>query len=187
MDRFSYLTPSLERAIVQLARQALLAQASHKPLPDPAKAPAPMRSHRAGVFVTVVNPARRLRGCWGTVTPTRADIAQELIQAAAGAAVRDTRFKPLRPSEVAGLSIYVSLIGPPEPGVPASRIDPLRQGVLVRAAGGREAVALPHEGKTVRRLSEVAREKARIGPNEPVEITPFRTRVVIGKPIGVGA
>ena len=50
-----------------------------------------MRNHRAGAFVSI-HEHGRLRGCIGTILPTRTNLAQEIIANAVSASTRDPRF-----------------------------------------------------------------------------------------------
>lgn len=66
-----------------------------------------------GTFVTL-HENKLLRGCIGNIEPTK-PIFQSVADNANHAAFKDRRFSPVRPSEVAGLHIEISILTPPEP------------------------------------------------------------------------
>lgn len=67
----------------------------------------------SGAFVTLKRGGR-LRGCIGTLV-CRLPLPEEVARAAVSAATEDPRFEPLRVSELAGLDVEVSILGPLEP------------------------------------------------------------------------
>ena len=96
----------------------------------------------SGAFVTLKRGGR-LRGCIGTLE-CRRPLAEEIARVAVSAALEDPRFAPLQASELVGLRIEVSVLGPLEP------IDPLdpdaiaigRHGLVVEQ-GRRHGLLLP--------------------------------------------
>ena len=98
--------------------QVLLAHARHAieslfRAPGAALPDAPFLDEPGATFVTLRLDGE-LRGCIGTLEaeqPLRHDVARN----ARNAALRDPRFEPLSEKELAGLSIEVSLLSPPEP------------------------------------------------------------------------
>ena len=64
-------------------------------------------------FVTLRSADGSLRGCVGTLAPTRA-LAVDVAENAYRAGFFDPRFEPLRAAELAGLALSVSLLGTPE-------------------------------------------------------------------------
>ena len=129
---------------------------------------------RAGAFVSI-HKLGRLRGCIGTSAPTQRCLAEEIIRNAVSAAVSDPRFDPIRPEELPLLEISVDVLGEPEPVASEDELDPKRYGVIV-TRGRRRGLLLPDlDGvDTVARQVAIARQKAGIGPNEPVELQRFR-------------
>jgi AMMECR1 domain-containing protein len=159
---------------LRLARRALEASAHGKAYSLPRDLPAELTTRRAGAFITLVRNGK-LRACWGTLEPQHRNLANEIVAAAQGVCTRDTRFPPLHPDEVRYLRIILTIVdSPPEPSDP-TRIRPREHGVLVRS-GERSAVVLPHEGRTVRRMLAMARQKAGIHEGEPVEVYVFRVQ-----------
>jgi AmmeMemoRadiSam system protein B/AmmeMemoRadiSam system protein A len=102
------LDPGARKELGAIARQAVQAAARGKqPAPPPSGHAALGRPGRA--FVTLYAEGR-LRGCIGDLQGT--DALGRVVQRMAGAAaVRDPRFPPLGPDELAHLQIEISVIG----------------------------------------------------------------------------
>ncbi|HHW41164.1 MAG TPA: AmmeMemoRadiSam system protein A [Syntrophomonadaceae bacterium] len=145
---------------------------THKLLPVPDPLPAGMEG-KAGVFVSLKKHGQ-LRGCIGTIEPVQENIAAEIIHNAVSAAVQDPRFWPVELKEVPELKISVDVLTPPEPVASEKDLDPKRYGVIVRSKG-RTGLLLPNlEGiNTVTEQVAIARQKAGIRPDEPVELERF--------------
>lgn len=128
---------------------------------------------RAGAFVSLKKRGE-LRGCIGTYLPVRESLAQEIVDNAISAATRDPRFPPVREDELDDLDISVDVLSEPEPVPDESFLDPKKYGVIVRR-GSRLGLLLPDlEGvETVEEQLRIARAKAGINPDEPVEIFRF--------------
>lgn len=161
---------------VVLARQALRHYLEHgRPLATPEPLPDEFNL-RAGAFVSL-KKGGDLRGCIGTVEPVRRNLAEEIIMNAVSAAVKDPRFEPVRPEEIDELTFSVDVLMPPEKiGSPAD-LDPRKYGVLLRS-GQRSGLLLPDlEGiDTADEQIAIARRKAGIDPQEPVELYRFEVR-----------
>ncbi len=128
---------------------------------------------QAGVFVSIKKHGQ-LRGCIGTTEPTQPNIVDEVRQNAISAAIRDPRFEPVSADELDDLVYNVDLLKPAEPIAGIEELDPGRYGVIVRS-GRRTGLLLPNlEGiETVDEQVAIARKKAGIGSNEPVELERF--------------
>lgn len=162
--------------VTLLAQEAMEAWLQGRSYCVPRWLPPEFTSHRAGAFVTLVQNGK-LRACWGTLEPQHANLAEEIVAAARGVCTRDTRFPPIRPQELPKLRLIVSIVlSPPQPAR-EWQIRPLEHGVLVRR-GARSAVVLPHEGRTVRRMLTLARQKAGISAREPMEVFVFRVLTI---------
>jgi AmmeMemoRadiSam system protein A len=161
-----------EHAIVVLARQSILHYLTHGELLKPPASP-PEWHEAAGVFVSLKQKGA-LRGCIGTCMPTQAHLTCEVIQNAVHAAVADPRFPPLTLAEVEGLEISVDVLTRPEKTDGIEHLDPQRYGVIVRA-GPRAGVLLPDIAGVTSAEQQVAiaRRKAGIRPDEPVETYRF--------------
>ena len=128
---------------------------------------------RAAVFVTLEKDGR-LRGCIGTLEPVHSNLAEEVISNARQAAFGDPRFLPVSPDELGAITYSVDVLGEPEPVADEGDLDPQLFGVIVRS-GRRVGVLLPDiEGiNTAAVQVNIARRKAGIGPDEPVELYRF--------------
>jgi AmmeMemoRadiSam system protein A len=158
---------------LRLARQAVerYVQAGEV-LASPNELPSEMAAPGAA-FVTL-RIGRQLRGCIGSLAPTRATLAEEIISNAIAAAISDPRFAPVKPVELTALNYEVDILSPLEPVGDEAWLDPERYGVVVEARG-RKGVLLPAlEGvTTVAQQVTIAREKAGIAPGEPIRIARF--------------
>ncbi|HHV61417.1 MAG TPA: AmmeMemoRadiSam system protein A [Firmicutes bacterium] len=162
-----------ESPIVRLARSAVEEYVRRgNILAVPGDLP-PELSGRAGVFCSIKKHGQ-LRGCIGTVAPTRASIAEEVIRNAIAAATEDPRFAPVEPHELDDLVYSVDILTPPEKVAGLDELDPKRYGVIVRR-GGRSGLLLPDlEGiDTAAKQVEIAKRKAGIRPDEDVELERF--------------
>ncbi len=160
-----------------VARRAVAAALGKGPRDPPLRAAGELEA-RHGVFVTLRTASGQLRGCRGTPVATTADLVSETWQGAQAAALRDDRFPRVREGELARLSFSVTILGPLETVESQSELDPSEYGVVVSAADGRRGLLLPAiQGiASVAQQLMIAREKAGIGPDEPVEIQRFTAR-----------
>ncbi len=166
---------STSHPLVQLARDTIENYVRHGKIIQPPEKLTPEMKKRAGTFVSI-HKHGMLRGCIGTIEPTQANVAQEVIQNAISAATRDPRFPPITPDELADLDIKVDVLSEPEPVKSLEELDPKRYGVIVKSARDwRKGLLLPDlEGvDTVEYQVEIARRKAGILPGEPIELYRF--------------
>lgn len=142
----------------------------------PADAPAEW-ARPAGAFVSL-HAGDSLRGCIGTIHPARGSLTQEVIENAVAAATRDPRFEAVTAGELAGLAVSVDVLSEPMPEPDLERLDPKRFGVIVRASDGRQGVLLPDlDGvNSVEEQLAICRDKAGIGPDEPIEAAKFEVK-----------
>lgn len=163
-------------ALVALAREAIKAYVTEEAVLEPPEPLPPELQGQAGVFVSL-HKFGELRGCIGTTGPTEPDLARQVISNAIAAATDDPRFEPVEPSELDDLEISVDVLTPAEPISGPDELDPKVYGVIVRR-GYRSGLLLPDlEGiETVEEQVDIARRKAGLGPDEPVQL--FRFRVV---------
>jgi AmmeMemoRadiSam system protein A len=126
------------------------------------------------VFVSLHTANGQLRGCRGTITPTRPTLAEAIIHTAISSATNDPRFIPMVISEMEGLQIKVDVLSPLEPVSDINTLDEKIYGVLIRS-GERQAVLLPDIAAvdSVSRQLELVRRKAGIAPGEPVKLYRF--------------
>ncbi|MEC4176325.1 AmmeMemoRadiSam system protein A [Adlercreutzia sp. R7] len=142
-------------------------------LPLPADLPDELTGQRAGVFVSL-HEADGLRGCIGTIAPTRSCVAEEVIMNAVAAATDDPRFTPVTPDELDALSYSVDVLGEPEPVESLEQLDPRRYGVIV-TRGFKRGLLLPDlEGvETAFDQIAIAKMKAGIAPDEDAQLERF--------------
>jgi len=163
-----------EHPFIALARQAIETYletgrviSSPDPLPEEMAEP-------GAVFVSLHLVSGLLRGCRGTITPTEPNLAQAITQTAIASATDDPRFMPMSLTETGGLDIKIDVLGPMEPVTDISQLDEKKYGVLIQS-GKRRGLLLPDIAAvdSVSRQLELVRQKAGIGPDEPVELFRF--------------
>lgn len=130
-------------------------------------------SKRAGTFVTL-KKFGQLRGCIGTISPTAANIAEEIIQNAISAAVRDPRFPPVTASELKDLVYSVDVLGDTEDIGSPDQLDVKKYGVIV-SSGHKRGLLLPNlDGiDTVEEQISIAMQKAGIRKGEKTSLQRF--------------
>ena len=135
--------------------------------------PEEMTQRRAGAFVSL-HIDGNLRGCIGTVGPTRENVAEEIIHNAVSAASRDPRFSPVAEAELPFLEYSVDVLGETEKIRSPEELDVKRYGVIV-TCGGRQGLLLPNlDGvRDVEQQISTARQKAGIRPDEEIELERF--------------
>jgi AmmeMemoRadiSam system protein A len=162
-----------ESEVVALARTAIEAFVREgRRIEDPQLAGAEY-PERAGAFVSL-HIGDALRGCIGTVLPTRDTLAEEVAANAVEAATRDPRFGPLAPHELDDLVVKVDVLHAPE-SCSLDELDPKRYGVIT-SSGWRRGLLLPDlEGvDEVREQVAIAMQKAGIRPGEPCSYERFK-------------
>jgi len=162
-----------ESLLVALARKALETYVNEGRKIKPDTGVSPLLQEPAGVFVSLKKHGQ-LRGCIGTVMPTTENVGYEIVNNAISAGTMDPRFEPVRPEELDDLVYSVDVLKPPEPVESLDQLDVKRYGVIVRS-GRRSGLLLPNlEGiDTVEQQVAIARQKAGIGPDEPVRLERF--------------
>lgn len=160
---------------VALALQSLTSYVTAgRLLPRPAGLPDELTGRRAGAFVSL-HLDGRLRGCIGTISPTEACLADEIIRNAVSAAVRDPRFDPVRAEEIPRLECSVDVLEPPEDIQSPDQLDVKEYGVIV-SLGARRGLLLPNlDGvDSVAQQIDIARQKAGIPRGAPYTLQRFR-------------
>jgi AmmeMemoRadiSam system protein A len=138
----------------------------------------PLLGEAAACFVCIKVEGRSLRGCVGTVSPTKGTLAEEIVANAVSAATRDPRFSPVAAEELARLRYSVDVLDAPEPARPED-LDPAEFGVIVEDnTGRRRGLLLPAlEGvETASEQIQIAARKARIPAGQPLRLYRFRVR-----------
>lgn len=167
-----------EDPYVRLARKTIETYVrTGKKIRIPEGLPEEMYSARAGVFVSLKEEGK-LRGCIGTIAPVRGSVAEEIIENAVSAAVRDPRFHAVEPEELERLVYSVDVLGETETIDSPEELDVKRYGVVV-SRGRRRGLLLPNlEGvDTVEEQIDIARRKAGI-PEDAEDIRLERFEVV---------
>src|SRR3990170_3630601 len=148
--------------ILWLARQAVEHYVRHGDLLAPPTSPPPLLKDPGAAFVTL-RLGQALRGCIGTLGPTKPTLADEIITNAVAAASSDPRFPPVQAKELAVLLYEVDILGVLEP-IPDVVQAGQRRGVLRPAI---EGVTSPRQQVTI------ARSKALIRQDQAVTLYRF--------------
>ncbi len=150
----------------------------------------PEMKERAGVFVSI-KKSGMLRGCIGTFEPRQSNVAEEIMNNAVSSATQDPRFPAVIPAELPYLIYSVDVLTKPEPVESTRDLDPKQYGVIVQQQihvrhegvdtlepGRRKGLLLPDlEGvDTVEEQIDICRQKAGIGPNEPIKLYRFQVK-----------
>lgn len=133
---------------------------------------------KRGVFVTIYKKegiGKNLRGCIGTISPTKTNIAEEIIQNAIWTVSEDHRFSPVQEEELSDLQYEVSLLHPAKKISSKSELDAKKFGVIVETEDGRKGLLLPdiEDINYPEQQIAIACQKAGISPNEKFEIYKF--------------
>ncbi len=128
----------------------------------------------AGTFVSLKKDGE-LRGCIGTIFPTKESLGKEIIENAVSAAFRDPRFYPVKKEELDELDYSVDVLEEPEEIKDISKLNPKIYGVIV-TKGSRKGVLLPNlEGvETVEKQLDIVLRKAGIDKEEDYTLERFK-------------
>lgn len=169
--------PSDGTLIPALARRAVETFIRGRRLLDSDLAPdLPVLRQPAACFVSIKTAGGDLRGCIGTIEPSRPTLAEEIIVNAVHAATRDPRFIPVEEHELPFLRYSVDVLSEPEP-TQFESLNPSLYGVIVEdQSGARRGLLLPDiEGvETSTQQVQIAARKAGIGPDEPLRLFRFQ-------------
>lgn len=159
---------------VSLAKKALEAYVREgKVLDDYDGLPQEMTEGKAGTFVSIKKKGE-LRGCIGTIAPTRENIASEIIHNAISSGTADPRFYPVKPYELDELEYSVDVLMEPEAIDSMDKLDVVRYGVIVRS-GRRTGLLLPNleNVDAPEQQVSIALQKAGINPEEKYTLERF--------------
>ena len=159
---------------VKLARASLEYYVrNHRAIDMPEWVPSEIVNRRAGAFVSV-HKNGQLRGCIGTILPTKDNLAEEIIANAISAAVRDPRFNPIEEDELKWLEISVDVLSEPEKIESKDELDVKRYGVIVES-GYKRGLLLPDlDGvDTVDEQVDIARQKGGIAEGSKIQLYKF--------------
>jgi AmmeMemoRadiSam system protein A len=161
--------------IVKLAKEAVEDYVRYGKVLRPTELTAEMKG-RAGVFVSIKKRGE-LRGCIGTFTPARSNIAEEVVVNAISSATQDPRFMPVEASELDDLKYSVDVLTEPEPVKSVAQLDPKKYGVIVECGFGRGLLLPDLEGvDSVEEQIRICRAKAGISAEEPIKLYRFRVK-----------
>ncbi len=132
------LTEGERRALLQTARAAIAARLGEA-APQPPEPTAALRTP-CGAFVTL-HKAGSLRGCIGFISAAR-PLAATVREVAVSSAFEDPRFPPVQRSELAQLSIEISVLSPLRRISDPGEIQVGVHGVLIKR-GFRSGLLLP--------------------------------------------
>ena len=139
----------------------------------PKDIPGEMKKTKAGAFVSI-HKNGGLRGCIGTILPTRKNVAEEIIRNAISASTEDPRFPAVTTDELPELEINVDVLSEPELISSPDELDVKRYGVIV-SCGFRRGLLLPDlEGvDTVEQQIAIAMAKGGISRGEKITLHRF--------------
>jgi MEMO1 family protein len=156
-----------------LARQAVETFISSGNILEPAEE---LLRTRAPCFVCLKTLDGELRGCIGTIEPSKDTLAEEIVANAISAATSDPRFDAVTPDELSNLRYSVDVLFPAEPTV-MEDLDPQVFGVIVEdESGSRRGLLLPDIPgiDDVDQQIEIAARKAGIPSGEPLKLSRFK-------------
>lgn len=121
-----------------------------------------LKNQSAGVFVSIKKHGQ-LRGCIGTIAPTKENIALEIIYNAISSGTKDNRFSPVEEYELEELIYSVDVLKEPEEIKSKDELDVKRYGVIV-SKGYKRGLLLPNlDGvDTIEQQISIALSKAGI-------------------------
>ena len=131
-------------------------------IPVPEDINSELINKKAGAFVSI-HKFGKLRGCIGTIIPTRKNIATEIIYNAISASTNDNRFNPIEIAELPYLDIKVDVLGPIEDIDSREELNPKKYGVIVYTDNKRGLLLPDLNGiDTIEKQIEIAKRKANI-------------------------
>ncbi len=181
LDAWRHADEKTRSAAIALARKAFDAYVANRTTIDPPAELLDLFKQRSGVFVSAMrNGAPRC--CMGSLYPTEPNTALEIVASAVAAAGRDHRFPPIKPGELKGLTLIVSLVGPPHPidARALTEIDPERDGLAVKV-GDHYGVTLSGETGDVDRMVKWARIRAGAAKGSAVQLFRFEDVRIVEK------
>ena len=131
---------------------------------------------KAGTFVSIKTFDDELRGCIGTISPTKDTLAKEIISNAIKAATLDPRFEKVEISELDNLKYSVDVLFSPERVKNIKELNPKLYGIIVSSVSGNQALLLPNLDGIDSTEDQIAicKRKAGISHDESVIIQRFK-------------
>ena len=186
LKKENQLTEYEKKSMVRLARDVVENEVRKTKIPEHLLWPvmSPGLQKATGVFVTLNKPDGKLRGCIGQIL-SYDPMFKTAIKMAKAAATKDHRFEPVKPAELAGLKVEVSVLSAPDKVDSFEEIHIGQHGIILNKFGKEgslkaSAVFLPSVAKAnrwdLRTTLEQLSIKAGIGRNgwqEGVELQIF--------------
>jgi MEMO1 family protein len=134
------MSPAARQRLLEIAREALTEAVNGRPLPaEPVDDPE-LQGHQ-GAFVTLKR-GEALRGCIGQFTADQ-PLYRVVREMAQSSALRDPRFPPVRPAELAGLTVEISVLSPMRRvAAPLKEVELGKHGIYIKR-GFRTGTYLP--------------------------------------------
>ena len=167
--------------LAKLAKETIRSYITEGVIPQSPENVAEEFMEKRGVFVSIKKHGQ-LRGCIGTVEPTKNNIAEEVIHNAVSASTKDPRFPSITPDELEDLAISIDLLSPLEKVTDPSQLDPKKYGVLV-SSKFKKGILLPDlDGiDTVEEQLRIAKRKGGISRREKFKIQRFEVKRFYGQ------
>lgn len=169
------LKVSSEDRLISLAKDSLEYYIKNREkMPVSQSLPKDLLEAKSGCFVTLKKDGE-LRGCIGTISPTKDSLAEEIIENAVSAGIYDPRFYEVSEEELKDIKYSVDVLYPPEQISSKEELDVKEYGVIV-SSNGRRGLLLPNlEGiNTVDEQIRIALLKAGINPDEDYSLERFK-------------
>ena len=163
-----------EDEYVKLARDTIVHYVKNRKKPElPENLSEDLYVKQCGVFVSIKREGR-LRGCIGTVMPTKPSIAEEIMDNAIEASTKDSRFTEVQENELEDLDIFVDVLSELEKVSDRKELDIKKYGIVV-TKDYRRGLLLPNlDGvDSVDHQVAIALEKAEISQDEDFTIERF--------------
>lgn len=141
LDEETPLDDDDRRVLLRLARETIARRLESDMVPLP-RGGSPRLLREAGAFVTLRSRGGALRGCVGRILP-EGPLIRLVSGMALAAAFADKRFGPLKPKELPGVEIEVSVLTTPRPIKNPAEIVLGRDGVVLQV-GDKASVFLPN-------------------------------------------
>ncbi len=165
-----------DSVITEIARNSVEEFITSGVVPEPPPNPRGILATRAPCFVSLKTLDVELRGCIGTIEPSKDTLAEELVANAVSAATHDPRFTPVTQEELSNLRYSVDVLMPPE-ATTLDQLDPRIFGVIVEEESSQRRGLLLPDIKGVddaKQQVEIASRKAGIPPGARVRLFRFR-------------
>jgi AmmeMemoRadiSam system protein B/AmmeMemoRadiSam system protein A len=133
------LTPADKKTLLSLARASIREAVLHNRLPEHTP-DTPLLNEKRGAFVTLKKDGR-LRGCIGFIEAVN-PLYRTVMEAAAFAALRDRRFRPVTAEEIGELTLEISVLSPLQQVKKPRSIQVGRHGLMI-IKGERQGLLLP--------------------------------------------